>query len=74
MKMKKSLAPIREAAKRVQSAEVKSGEKMYSKKKGRGATAPLRICLHISLASTRDQRSRVGRLKVSLQMPNLPRA
>jgi len=47
---------------------------MYSKRKGHGAAAPLRICLHISLASTRDQRRRVGWLKVSLQMPNLPSA
>jgi hypothetical protein len=33
---------------------------MYSKKKGRDATAPLRICLHISLESTRSQSPGTG--------------
>jgi hypothetical protein len=39
---------------------------MYSKRKGRGAAAPLRICLHISLASTCYQTVGTGWKKTSL--------
>jgi hypothetical protein len=35
---------------------------MHSKMKGRGTRVPLRICLHISLLSTRSQSSDAGRL------------
>jgi hypothetical protein len=47
---------------------------MYSKKKGRGVAAPLRICLHISLASTRSQSPGTRWKKTSLTIFDLPSA
>jgi hypothetical protein len=72
--MKKSLAPIREAVKRVEECRGEERPEDVQQDERPRHFVPLRICLHISLASTRDQRPRVGRLKISLQVPNLPSA